>query len=143
MTNFEKWYDKIQELLPVSDKMCFAMESIRLMVHNGYSLDKECFLCPHMREDEVECPACQNRMLKWLYEDSNKLNFDNMKSGTIFSCRNKHKTYRETFEFVHKHSDVLWLIKHYEDDDTEDCLLAVKDVNRRFAEFMTESEGDE
>lgn len=142
MTNFEKWYNKIRELSPISDSICVAMENVRLMVCDGHVLDQEYYLCPYA-ENPADCFACEQRFLQWLYEDSNRLDFDNMKSGTIFSCRNKYKRYRETFEFVHKHNDVLWIIKHNEDDDNEDRLFTVKDFNRCFSEFMTESEGDE
>ena len=110
MTNFEKWYNKIRELSPISDSFCVAMENVRLMICDGHVLDQEYYLCPYA-ENPVDCFACEQRFLQWLYEDSGMPDFDNLEEGIVFSCNYRFKVARQTFTFVHKYGDTLWLIK--------------------------------
>lgn len=133
MTNFEKWYDKIRELSPVSDSICAAIANVRMMACEGCVSDQAYYSCPYA-ENPVDCFACEQQLLKWLYEDSGMPDFDNLEEGIAFSCNYRFKVARQTFTFVHKYGDTLWLIK----DDHGD-LWKLDKFKETFTDFLEET----
>lgn len=133
MTNFEMCFGKIQELIPYSDSLCVAMECARMMFKGEDIPEQEYYMCPHSEEEHCICSACESRLLDWMYEDRNMPDFDNLTEGAVFSCKSRFKASRETFAFVHKYGDTLWVIK----DDHGD-LWSVDKFADTFVDYTVE-----